>query len=97
MEELNENLSSLFNESIWLNDVSQAEKSFDELMDLVNKQKEKPQEYDYYDDFGKNAEIEIKEVKEFADAIWVNLISGKWKSSNNPKAMWIEAYNSTNN
>jgi hypothetical protein len=97
MEELNENLSSLFNESIWLNDVSQAEKSFDELMYLVEQQKEKPQEYDYYDDFGKNAEIEIKEVKEFADAIWVNLISGEWKLSKTPKELWIEAYKSTNN
>ena len=97
MEELNENLSSLFNESIWLNDVLQAEKSFDELMDLVEQQKEKPQEYDYYDDFGKNSEIEIIEVKEFADAIWVNLISGEWKWSKTPKALWIEAYNSTSN
>jgi hypothetical protein len=97
MEELNENLSSLFNESIWLNDVSQAEKSFDELIELVEQQNKKPKHYDYYNDFGKCAKIEIVEVEKLANAIWVNLISGEWKTLETPKALWIKAYNSTSN
>ncbi len=97
MEELNENLSLLFNESIWLNDVSQAEKSFDELMELVEHQNKKPKHYDYYNEFGKCAKIEIVEVEKLANAIWVNLISGEWKTLETPKELWVEAYNSTSN
>jgi len=97
MENINEDLSALFNESVWLNDVSQAENSFDKLIDLASEQREKPQPYDYYNEFGKNAEIEIKEVKALADAIWVYLIIGEWKCSKSSKELWIEAYNSTSN
>jgi hypothetical protein len=97
MEELNEDLSALFFESVWFSERSIAESSFNDLMDLVNTESKKARVYNYYDEFGKNAEIEIVEVKRFADAVWNNLISGEWKARETPKELWIAAYNSTSN
>ncbi len=96
MEELNEDLSALFFECVWFSERSIAEASFNDLMDLVNAESKKARGYNYYDEFGKNAEIEISEVKRFADAVWVNLVSGEWKAQVTPKELWIDAYNSTN-
>jgi hypothetical protein len=95
MKEINEDLYALFNESVWFADLKHAEISFNELMELVIKETKMARKYEDYEDFEKCAQIDIPEIKKFANGLFIHLLSGLWQLKQTPKEVWMAAWMST--